>query len=55
MRLSAEAKGLLLDGSTKGEKVVPSSKGISKGIILPPLPGTCLRQAGVEVDIGEES
>ena len=34
MRLSAEVKGLLRDGSIKGERVVPSSKGISKGMIL---------------------
>ena len=34
MRLSAEVKGLLRDGSIKGERVVPLSEGIGKGIIL---------------------
>jgi len=33
VRLSAEVKGLLRDGSIKGERVVPLSEGIGKGII----------------------
>ena len=34
MKLNAMVKGPLLDGSTKGERVVPLSEGIGKGIIL---------------------
>ena len=34
MRLNAAAKGLGQDGPTKGERVVPLSKGISKRIII---------------------
>ena len=33
MKLNAMVKGPLLDGPAKGKRVVPLSKGISKGII----------------------
>jgi hypothetical protein len=34
VKSNAEAKGLQPDGSTKGVRVLPLSKGISKGMIL---------------------
>ena len=38
MKSNAEAKGLQPDGSTKRVRVLPLSKGISKGMILSSAP-----------------